>query len=222
MGDSKELWISLDEEIEAEPITLGRYTADDFISNPKQVCIVASRYKFVSKMLDGVATVLEIGCGDGFGSVIVGKSVGKLLCADINEALLADNAARNSFLNNVEYRYVDFREKPLESRVKAAFLVDVIEHIFPDEEGVFLDNITASIEDNGVLLIGTPNKAAEQYASEWSKRAHINLKTFQELRDLAEQRFHNVFMFGMNDEVLHTGYPEMCHFLWAVCAGPRR
>ncbi|MBL94270.1 MAG: hypothetical protein CMF70_03100 [Magnetovibrio sp.] len=222
MDDSKELWKSLDQEIRATPLVLGRYTADDFINNPKQVCIVASRYKFVSKMLANIESALEIGCGDGFGSCIVAKSVGSLLCTDINEELLADNTVRNTFLKNVEYRYVDFRETSLNKKVDSAFLVDVIEHIFPKEEETFLDNIMASIKDHGVLLIGTPNKAAEQYASEWSKRAHINLKTFEELREIGLKRFHNVFMFGMNDEVLHTGYPEMCHFLWAVCTGPRR
>jgi hypothetical protein len=28
-------------------------------------------------------------------------------------------------------------------------------------------------------------------------------------------------MFGMNDEVVHTGYAPMCHFLWALCVTPR-
>ena len=67
-----------------------------------------------------------------------------------------------------------------------------------------------------------PNKTAEQYASEWSRKAHVNLKTFDGLRDLGLAYFHNVFMFGMNDEVVHTGYGPMCHYLWALCVGPRR
>jgi hypothetical protein len=29
--------------------------------------------------------------------------------------------------------------------------------------------------------------------------------------------FSNVFMFGMNDETLHTGYGPMCHYRLAVC-----
>jgi hypothetical protein len=50
----------------------------------------------------------------------------------------------------------------------------------------------------------------------------VNLKTHKELRELGLKHFHNVFMFGMNDEVVHTGYGPMCHFLWALCVGPRR
>ena len=85
-----------------------------------------------------------------------------------------------------------------------------------------MKNLTGSIRDHGVMLIGTPNKSAEQYASEWSRKGHINLKTQENLRDLGMTYFHNVFLFGMNDEVVHTGYAPMCHFIWALCVAPRR
>ena len=73
-----------------------------------------------------------------------------------------------------------------------------------------------------VVIIGTPNKSAEQYSSEWSRQGHVNLKDHKALRELGLRYFYNVFMFGMNDEVVHTGYLPMCHFLWALCVTPRR
>jgi hypothetical protein len=33
-----------------------------------------------------------------------------------------------------------------------------------------------------------------------------------------EEYFHSVFMFSMNDEVVHTGYHKMAHYLFAVAA----
>ena len=33
--------------------------------------------------------------------------------------------------------------------------------------------------------------------------------------------FHTVFMFSMNDEVVHTGYHKMAHYILAVCSHPR-
>jgi hypothetical protein len=36
-----------------------------------------------------------------------------------------------------------------------------------------------------------------------------------------EDYFHNVFVFSMNDEVVHTGYYPMAHYLFAVCAGKK-
>jgi hypothetical protein len=41
------------------------------------------------------------------------------------------------------------------------------------------------------------------------------------LRTLMERYFTNVFMFGMNDEVLHTGYAPMCHYIWSLAVGVR-
>jgi hypothetical protein len=29
-------------------------------------------------------------------------------------------------------------------------------------------------------------------------------------------------MFGMNDEVVHTGYAPMCHFIWAMGVGVKK
>ena len=221
-NDSKELWKSIDRQIEAEPVELGRYTSDDYMDNPKHIAFVASRYKFVAKMLSGKDAVLEVGCGDGFGVPFVAGEIGQLICADINEPLLRDIERRMTHIENARYEYFDFRESAYPEQVDAFYMVDVIEHIFPDEETLFMSNLVASLNDNGIALIGTPNKTAEQYASEWSRQGHINLKTHDTLKELGERYFHNVFSFGMNDEVVHTGYGPMCHFLWIVCAGPKR
>jgi hypothetical protein len=79
-------------------------------------------------------------------------------------------------------------------------------------------NMSASLNPNGVMVIGTPNITAQQHASKHSRTGHINLKDHQTLRALCQRYFCTVFMFSMNDEVLHTGYFPMAHYLWAICA----
>jgi hypothetical protein len=49
----------------------------------------------------------------------------------------------------------------------------------------------------------------------------VNLKHAGDLRDLMAQRFHNVFMFSMNDEVVHTGFSPMAHYLFGMGVGVR-
>ncbi len=222
MSDSKKLWEEVDSEIEARPVELGRYASDEYATDPKHFAFVSSRYKFASKMLDGMKTVIEVGSGDGFGAPIVADAVGTLICTDINAPMLDDIRRRHFFVPNARYEYHDFREKPYPDEADGVYFIDVLEHIFPNEEDAFMGNITASLVEHGVALIGTPNKTAEQYASEWSRKGHINLKTHAALKELCAKYFHNVFMFGMNDEVVHTGYAPMCHFLWALCVEPRR
>jgi hypothetical protein len=74
----------------------------------------------------------------------------------------------------------------------------------------------------GILITRNPNITASTYASESSRIQHINLKDQSTLWDLMQTYFHNVFIFGINDEVLHTGFPKMCHFIWAIAVGPKR
>lgn len=98
----------------------------------------------------------------------------------------------------------------------------MIEHIYPHEEHDFVENVVGSLTMQGVLLIGTPNLTASGFSSKYSVAAHVNLKDAKALRDLCLHWFHNVFLFGMNDEVVHTGFQPMSHYLWALCVGPKR
>ena len=48
-------------------VPLGPWTSYSLLNDPKHMCFVLARYKFCSKMLEGKAKILEVGCGDGFG-----------------------------------------------------------------------------------------------------------------------------------------------------------
>lgn len=219
MEDSKELWLKVDSEIDERQILLGKYTSDAYRSDPKTISFIAARYKFCAKIMEGFETVLEVGCGDGFGSMFVADAVSRLICTDVNERQLSDNRVRNSFACNTVYEYFDFRAEPYSESVDGMIMVDVIEHIYPEEEQRLLKNLCKSLRSNGVMLIGTPNERAERYASKFSRKGHVNLKDHNSLKALGKKYFHNVFMFGMNDEVVHTGFPQMAHYLWALCVG---
>jgi len=67
-----------------------------------------------------------------------------------------------------------------------------------------------------VLITGTPNIYAKQYASKNSELLHINLKSPKTLKELTLKYFKYDFAFGMNDEILHTGYAPMCHYIWSI------
>ena len=82
-------------------------------------------------------------------------------------------------------------------------------------------NVLRCLKTDGVLITGTPNVTATQYASPRSQVQHINLKSMKTLREFTDRYFTNVFMFGMNDEVVHTGFLPMSHYLMALCVAPR-
>lgn len=220
-NDSKNLWLDVHSEIPDARVSLGRASSNAFRTDPKMIGFMAARYKFVAKMLDGLSSVMEVGCGDGFGAPVVAQTVKRLICTDIDANTIEDNRNRLAFARNIVFEYFDFRQNHFPAPMDAVYCVDVIEHIYLSEENQFLNNIFASLTKHGIGIVGTPNQTAEQYASENSKKGHVNLKSHSSLRKLMEERFHRVFIFSMNDEVVHTGYFPMAHYLWAIGVSPR-
>jgi len=211
-----------DYQFDTKELTLGPWTSYSLIHDPKHMCFVLSRYKFCAKMLDGKKTVIEVGSGDGFGLPIIAQIAEKVYAVDWDERLLEGNARRLSHLKNVTYIKIDLNESSPDIIVDAAFSIDVLEHLEPKNEDNFLRNIIKCLKPHGVLITGTPNISAAQYATPQSQMLHINLKSMISLRELMEKYFENVFMFGMNDEVLHTGYGPMCHYIWSIGVGVKK
>ena len=131
-----------------------------------------------------------------------------------------EQAAREGL--NATYEVVDLTIDRPTGEFDAAYSLDVIEHIEREREDQFLANLCAVMKPHGVVIIGTPNETAAPYASEWSQRGHINLKVHDELRALMSRYFENVFIFSMNDEVVHTGFSPMAHYLFAMGVGVKK
>ena len=220
MKEKQSVWSNYKEATEGAfgypEIPIGPWTSYNLIRDPKHNLFVLSRYKFCAKMLEGKDFVIEIGCGDGFGIPIMAQAVKRLLCIDWDERNLENCARRLHHLKNVTYQKIDLNQTTSTLEADALFSVDVIEHIEPENEQRFMTNVCSLMKKESVLITGTPNIYASQYASKNSELLHINLKSPKSLRDLTLQHFKYEFSFGMNDEVLHTGYGPMCHYLWSV------
>jgi len=195
----------------------GLMTSAAWHEDPRRLLFLLSRYKFVAKMLAGKKQVLEVGCGDAFGTRLVLQDVGSLCAVDFDPVFVKDINERMDPRWNFECRVHDILSSPVSGRFDAAYSLDVIEHIASSDEDRFLANISRSLAPNGVLIIGTPSLQSQAYASPASKEGHVNCKDHAALRQLLARYFQNVFLFSMNDEVVHTGYYPMAHYLFALC-----
>lgn len=206
--------IELKEDIGIE--RLGLMTSQAWYDDPRSLLFSLARYKFVAKILRGRKKVLEIGCGDAFHSRLVQQEVEELTVTDHDPIFIADIQQRcpqrwrpNAFVHNM-------LDGPTSQIYDAIYLLDVLEHIDEEKEQAFLSNIISSLKDNGTLIIGMPSIQSQKYASEISRMGHVNCKSGDELRLLLEPFSHHVMVFSMNDEVVHTGYFPMSHYLLAV------
>ncbi len=185
--------------------------------DPRRMLFAFARYKFVAKMFEGFEHVLEVGCGDASATRIVQQTVRKVTVTDFDKVFIDDIERRQQASWYLDARVHDMVKSPTEEQFDGIFSLDVLEHIQKAYEDAFLANICSSLKNHGSLIIGIPSLESQVYASEGSKAGHVNCKSGNELRDFLKKYFHSVFMFSMNDEVLHTGFFPMSHYLLAVC-----
>ena len=202
-------------------LQLGARTAYSYLTDPKHLLFNLSRYKFVAKMLEGKGKVLEVGCGDGFGSALVAQAVGKLTALDLDPRFIAEIQSSHPYAGKIEFSAHDMLAGPVAGRFEAAFSLDVLEHIERADEPTFLTHLVASLTDDAVCIVGMPSLESQAYASEISKLGHVNCKTATELKTVMAAYFRQVFIFSMNDEVVHTGFHPMAHYLFALCVIPK-
>jgi 2-polyprenyl-3-methyl-5-hydroxy-6-metoxy-1,4-benzoquinol methylase len=185
--------------------------------DPKRLVFLLSRYKFVSKLFENFDHVLEIGCGDGTGSIIVKQAVKNLTAVDFDPIFIENAMERQDEKWPINFQVHDIMQDSLPNKFDGIFALDVLEHIPKDVEDLFIKNSLKSLNDTGVCIFGMPSIQSQLYASKASKEGHVNCKSGDELKTTLKKYFHNIFIFSMNDEVVHTGFTPMAQYLFAVC-----
>ncbi len=200
---------------------LGLRSSQSWHDDPKHILFRLSRYKFVAKMLSGSEHVLEVGCGDAFGTRLVQQEVKSLSATDFDALFVEDVKARMVERWRFPVFTHDLLAGPISGSYDGIFALDVLEHIAPKDEMTFLKNAFAPLSPYGVGIIGMPTLESQTYASPTSRAGHVNCKSMPALKLLMQTHFHNVFMFSMNDEVVHTGFHPMAHYVIALGANKK-
>jgi len=146
-------------------------------------------YKKAAKLING--TVLEIGCGEGYGISELAKYSKKYIGVDkfdtsISEKIMTENdivfhKMEIPPLLNIESNSIDF-----------VVTFQVIEHI--QNDNFFLEEIHRVLKPGGMLLLTTPNKLMSLSRNPW----HIREYTSEELVALASKHFSNIEIKGVS------------------------
>jgi cyclopropane fatty-acyl-phospholipid synthase-like methyltransferase len=230
-----EAWESMDEQQAGEPQyrdaialirslgpqRMGLMSAWSYYDDPKRLAFTLARYKFVAKMIEGSESVLEVGCGDGFASRIVAQSVKRLKGVDFDPEFVASAREIVSPRWPIEFAQHDMLAGAVPGSFDAIYSLDVLEHIRVEDEDRFLANMIAPLAPHGTVVIGMPSLQSQAHASAHSKIGHVNCKDQRDFKRMMLRYFRNVFMFSMNDEVVHTGYHAMAHYNLALACGKK-
>ena len=152
-------------------------------------------YKEASKLISG--TVLEIGCGEGYGISELVKFSEKYIGVDKFDTFISEEIKKNNDivfhkmeippLLNIDANSIDF-----------VVTFQVIEHIQDDH--YFLKEIFRVLKPGGKLLLTTPNKLMSLSRNPW----HIREYTPFEMNDILSKYFAKTQVNGVygNDLVM--------------------
>jgi len=214
--DSVELqkWQDVKNRLGQANIALGPYFSYQLTHTPRRVLFSLSHYKFAAKLIGEGKKVLEVGCSEGLGTVFIAENAKEVVAIDIDMDAIAI-ADKNFASPKIKFMHQDILEAKIDL-FDAIVSYDVLEHIFPENEALFFTALCNNLSSFGICIIGTPNLAADCYSSEISRLGHVNVFDWERLKTTMEQYFHQVFIFSANDEVIHTGFYPMAHYLIAV------
>ena len=152
-------------------------------------------YKQAAKLISG--TVLEIGCGEGYGISELAQFSKKYIGVDKFDTHISDELKKNNNivfykmeippLHNIESNSIDY-----------VVTFQVIEHI--QDDNYFLEEIYRVLKPGGKLLLTTPNKLMSLSRNPW----HIREYTPSEMKNILLKYFENSQVNGVfgNDLVM--------------------
>lgn len=164
------------------------------------------RYHFVAPLVAG-REVLDIACGEGYGSAFIARHAAHVTGADISPTTIAHARTRYAGHANLEFREADCAALPFpDGSFDVVVSFETLEHIEAQES--FLDEIRRVLRPGGVVAISCPNKA--EYSD---KRDHINEFHIRELyRDelaaLMGTRFPHAAWYGQRPGFFSVVWPE--------------
>jgi 2-polyprenyl-3-methyl-5-hydroxy-6-metoxy-1,4-benzoquinol methylase len=222
MGDGRKLWEEAKGSVVGDDtLTLGPYFSKQVKDQTRHLLFVLARYKFAARLLPEARPlkVLELGCSEGLGALMLIERGHALTAIDFDAAAI-ESAKRTFGDTGIDWRCEDFLGKTY-GVYDAVVSIDVIEHINRAHEDRYMATVAGNLHEHGFAVIGTPNDSASEYASEASRIGHINMFSHDRLSALMNRYFHQSFLFGVNDEVVHTGFYPMSHYLMALGCSPR-
>lgn len=140
--------------------------------------------------------VLDIACGEGYGSAVLAKKAVKVIGVDISVETVK-HAQKRYQKENLEYMVGSCADIPLpDASVDMVVSFETIEHHEQHEQ--MMQEIKRVLRPTGVLLISSPDKYhySASAGSDYSNPYHIKELYQHEFKQLLENYFKNIAYFG--------------------------
>lgn len=177
-----------------------------------------SRYYHALQWVSPRAHVLDVACGKGYGTALLGRQAERALGIDLNEESLA-RARRQYGSERVEFKAWDVtRCEELGETFDVVVAFEILEHIPPGSTDAFLRGLRHVLRPGGFLLLSTPNHDVVTKSGSFVPPFHINNFKATELRELMLRYFPETRFFGqyrrrgaLADAALHADVWSLRH-----------
>lgn len=150
------------------------------------------RYQLAARLVAG-KRVLDIACGEGYGSALLGRVAASVVGVDVSAEAVAHAAAVHA-APNVRFVQGSVEAVPVEGTGAFDVIVsfETIEHVSEEAQHAFLREARRLLAPGGLLVISTPDKRV--YSDEPGYRNEFHVKEFQldEFRAFLGGAFRNV------------------------------
>lgn len=163
------------------------------------------RYLFAAQRITGL-TVLDLGCGVGYGSKLLARTARQVIAVDVD--LYPLQYGRETYpdprIERLQIPAIHTDSKlPFEDDTFDAIVnFEVIEHVPVQDMETYFAEIARVLKPNGFIIMSTPNKHVYIH---YPDPFHVSLMTVGEFRSLLQSRFRQVEMVG---QVRSQGLPH--------------
>ncbi len=152
-----------------------------------------SRYFAARRFCKG-KKVLDVACGEGYGSKILSETAESVLGIDISKEAV-DNAKAAYQSGNLKFSVLDaLCLENLEQSFDLVTAFEMIEHIEMQDE--FLSQVRKVLKKDGIFMVSTPDKFVHEHEWHTHNEFHVKELYFYEFKELLERHFRYCSFYG--------------------------
>jgi glycosyltransferase involved in cell wall biosynthesis/ubiquinone/menaquinone biosynthesis C-methylase UbiE len=152
------------------------------------------RYRFAKEFAKG-KKVLDLACGEGYGSLMLSEEAVEVRGIDIDEATIR-HASSKYLKENLKFLKGSITDIPIEGDKIFDVVVcfEALEHI--EEHDKLLKEVKRLLKADGMFIVSTPNKYLYTDQPNYQNPFHLKELYFNEFKDLLSKNFKSVFLYG--------------------------
>lgn len=152
------------------------------------------RYGWAAEVLSGL-DVLDIACGEGYGSNILAQCAKTVTGVDISSEAVAHACDAYGSVGNLSFLTGSAAEIPLpDATFDAVVSFETLEHLTQHDE--MLSEIHRVLKPSGFLILSSPNKKVYSDDRNFHNEFHVKELYFDELDALVKRHFARVRYYG--------------------------